>query len=130
MMWIEQNQVYVAGSWEDRKVVSELMESLRKNGYVITEDWTDHEDITKAPEYARRDLAGIRACYHFIYVHSLTKSSGKVFELGFATALDKRVILYDLNLTGIREGCVFIRGTMFRSVNKYSDLLAWLKGDY
>ena len=87
-------KIYVAGSWEDRKDVKAIMWRLECDGHVITEDWTKHEDPALGHEYCIKDMQGIDECDVFVMYLSKKKSFGKAFEMGFASAKDKHIIVF------------------------------------
>ena len=87
-------KVYVAGSWDDRLEVRELMNVLEFEGHFITEDWTKHEDQGLGHEYCIKDIQGMDKCDIFVMFLSGKKSFGKAFEMGYAHAKDKHIIVF------------------------------------
>ena len=87
-------KIYIAGSWEDRKDVKAIMWRLECDGHVITEDWTRHEDPALGSEYCIKDMQGINECDVLVMYLSEKKSFGKAFEMGYARAKDKHIIVF------------------------------------
>lgn len=88
------NKVYVAGSLHDVDEIKQFMQILESKGYIITEDWTQHKLITHRQQDAINDLKGIDNCDVFIMYLTNTKSSGKMFEFGYAEALKKPILIF------------------------------------
>ena len=88
------NKVYVAGSIHDVDEVKQFISLLKSYGYIITEDWTQHKLITHCQQDAINDLKGIDNCDVFIMYLTNTKSSGKMFEFGYAEALKKPILIF------------------------------------
>ena len=87
-------KIYIAGSWEDRIDIKGMMAVLKGYGHTITEDWTKHEDPTLGSEYCIEDIKGIDECDVFVMFLSDKKSFGKAFEMGYAHAKGKHVIVF------------------------------------
>lgn len=87
-------KLFVAGSIEDVKEIRQFIKILENRGYIITEDWTKHMLSTKGNRDAENNLIGIHNCDTFIMYLSGTKSSGKMFELGYAEALKRPILLF------------------------------------
>lgn len=114
--------VYVAGKWEERVKVKEVMKHLESKGYYVTCDWTKHV----APErwkkgqgcfnadwaakgektYAMEDLQGVRDCD--VLVACMWNPSilykGAWIEIGIALGLNKRVIIIGTDITTVFLG--------------------------
>jgi hypothetical protein len=87
-------KIYVAGSWDDRLEVKEIMSVLESYGHIITEDWTKHENPKFGHEYCIKDIKSMDECDVFIMFLSETKSFGKAFEMGYAHAKGKHIIVF------------------------------------
>jgi hypothetical protein len=137
------NNVYIAGSYKNRKAVKGLMEEIEKWGYHITFDWTIHTKDEDIGKYVQGDIEGIKDCDHFIYCMDGTRSRGKYFELGYAWALGKRIGIYLLptfyQMTNdiyspdtppfdiiIENDSVFIKSRMYPILSNIDELKTWL----
>lgn len=87
-------KIYIAGSWQDRVSIRNVMDTLENNGHVVTIDWTKHEDPGLGHEYCIEDICGINECDVFIMFLGETKSFGKAFEMGYAHAKDRHIIVF------------------------------------
>ncbi len=90
------NSVYIAGSCKNVKAVKYLMTKIESWGHRITFDWTGSNNNNDIGEYVKKDIDGIQECDNFVYCMDGIKSRGKYFELGYATALNKPIIIYIL----------------------------------
>jgi len=94
-------RIYVAGKWSDKVKIKAFMNRLTALGHIITEDWTLHPDggPTKSKELlladAQADLAGIDSadCFIAILDDPAYRYQGTFFELGYAVAQGKRVVV-------------------------------------
>jgi len=99
-------RVYVAGTWEYRVFVRELMNVLERAGHEIAVDWTRHVPASEASSYAEEDMLGVKTCEAFVLVDPKTPSKGKFTELGMAIAWNKRIAIllddqHDIDCLGV-----------------------------
>lgn len=107
LRWLGENSaeaktIYVAGSRHDRARIHEFVEDLRRAGWEVTLDWTQHPGFD-APdpgpsaeilvEAALMDLDAVRRARAFWYVAPAGLSEGSSTELGAALALCKEVVV-------------------------------------
>lgn len=138
---MDMTKVYVAGSWRNRLVIKVLMNEIEMMGHRVVVDWTGHKSSGYARQYAAEDLKGLQECDCLIYCLDGIKSRGKNFELGYATALGKPIVLYLLSIYGIVVGpdsgrlslecvidneCVFIRANLYPILHSIDELKSWL----
>jgi hypothetical protein len=88
------NKVYIAGSCKNRKAIKRLMSDIENWGHKIIFDWTVRDEKKDLNIYVQEDIIGMKECDNFIYCMDGSKSRGKYFELGYATALGKRIGIY------------------------------------
>ena len=142
-------KVYVAGSWKNKDIIKGIMGKIEEWEYEVPFNWTDTEK-GDTKQYALEDIKGLNECNCLIYCMDGTKSRGKNFELGYATALNKPIAIYvfsvDNILNAIREisadpnnlsmndildaaisnECVFIRAKMYPIFHSIEELKLWL----
>jgi nucleoside 2-deoxyribosyltransferase len=95
-------KIYVAGKWEERERVREVMDTLRTRGHEITFDWTYSEQFSK--HQAELDLQGVEAADWLVFLAEKPLAyKGAYVELGMAIALGTPVALIG---NGIDE-CIF-----------------------
>ena len=120
------NKLYIAGSIHDVDEIKELIEVLKAYKYTITEDWTQHKLITHGQQDAKNNLKGIDDCDVFIMYLTNTKSSGKMFEFGYAEARKKPILIYgnQLHATSIYYmlGVAMFSDTIFELLNDLESL--------
>ena len=88
--------VYVAGSYDNRKMMRMVMDALELTGHNITIDWTQYNrtlNVEKLMNYAKLDIDAINKCEVFVFVYDEIKSAGKNFEFGLAYGLGKKIII-------------------------------------
>ena len=97
---------YVAGKWEDRERVSQIMRILEGMGNEITCDWTDHkyEDEEYPHQYCADDVQGVKDAdiYLGIFVAEY-HYRGALVEMGIALGMGIPVWL----LGDKADGCIF-----------------------
>jgi len=137
------NNVYVAGSCKNRKAVGSLMRDIESWGYKVTFDWTGRDEKDAVNQYVREDIRGIEECDNFIYCMDGSRSRGKYFELGYATALGKRIGIYLLPtyyhvINGtcgldappfdviMENDSIFIKSRMYPIFSDANELRKWL----
>lgn len=120
-------RIYVAGKWQDRKTISEIMTNMLSLGHKITCDWTDHEYPTenieaKLMDYAIADIQGVIDCEVFIfYAVKFFDYRGALVEMGAALALGKPVYIIGKAI----NGCIFINHplvTMLDSLEQFRQI--------
>ncbi len=119
---------YVAGKWQERDKIKDIMELLKKNGHEITCDWTLHEfdknigvigTISQLCHYACEDLVGIdnaETCV-FIFENDF-KYRGTLVEFGMALALDKHIVIIGHQ----QDSCIFVN---MKGIDKYNTFLEY-----
>lgn len=139
------NNVYIAGSCKNRKAVKALMTEIEKWGYRVIFDWTVRDENNDVARYVKEDIRGIEKCDNFVYCMDGSKSRGKYFELGYATALGKRIGICLLpnryNITNgvynqdilpfsviMENDSIFIKSKMYPILNNMDELKIWLLG--
>lgn len=114
-------KVYVAGKWEDRAEVSDIMRILEGMGFNITCDWTDHkyEDEAYPQQYCMDDIQGVKdadlylgifiADYHY---------QGSLVEMGIALGVGIPVWLFGNKA----DGCIFSNHPSVRKFSKWHEV--------
>lgn len=140
------NNVYVAGSCKNRKAVRTLITEIEKWDCKVIFDWTVRDENNDIVRYVQEDIRGIEECDNFVYCMDGSKSRGKYFELGYATALGKRIGIYLLpnryNITNgiynqdippfsviMENDSIFIKSRMYPILSNMDELRTWLSGD-
>ena len=115
-------KIYVAGKWEDRERVSDIMRILRGVGFEITWDWTDHkyEDEANPQQYCADDVQGVKdanlylgifiADYHY---------RGALVEMGIALGVGIPVWLFGDKA----DGCIFSNHPSVRKFQEWNELV-------
>jgi hypothetical protein len=99
------SKIYVAGKWQEKDSVRQVMSILVKLGHTITYDWTQHDDADDSYECALADLNGVaEANYIVVIADKLLSYRGVFVEIGAALALNKPVYIIGDGLIG----CVFL----------------------
>ena len=118
-------KIYFAGSYVNRMEVRGYMETLRKHGFEITEDWTRHiagpTEFAKLKQFAKADFEGVRDCDIFL-IHFPYKSMGKAWEFGAAYALNKPIYI-----VGEWDGFKCIFTGLIQQENFYEEFKPLLK---
>lgn len=137
------NNVYIAGSCKNRKAVKALMTDIENWGFNVIFDWTVRDGNNDISRYVQEDIRGIKDCDNFVYCMDGSKSRGKYFELGYASALDKRIGIYLLpnryNIASntynqdtlpfsviIENDSIFIKSRMYPILSDANKLKTWL----
>lgn len=100
-------KIYVAGKWEERERITHFMNELRKQGHIITCDWTDHKYDTREvmASFACDDLEGVRTCNAYIGVfENECRYRGALVEMGAALVLRKDVFI----IGHAEDSCIFM----------------------
>ena len=92
---------YLAAKYDKREQVNQIAEQLRQLGHCVQAEWLDgsHTGMSEDEQrsYARKDLADIQACTHFVMfqlpVDHPECSPGRHIELGYAIGLGKHRII-------------------------------------
>ncbi len=83
---MEPRNIYVAGKWEEKERVQEIMVLLREQGHVITYDWTTCAVADR--HQALMDLEGVREADAFVGVFEKDLPyAGAYAEFGMACML-------------------------------------------
>ena len=110
---------YIAAKFEDTEIfkrITNALSSRKDANYVLTIDWTKHENCKPYSEnrevcihQAIDDVVAIRNSIMFILAYDGKKGSGMIFELGYAYSLlaQRRIaniiITYDDDVYNIRD---------------------------
>jgi hypothetical protein len=110
--------VYVAGSWKDRKKVKKIMEKIEKTGHSVY-DWSD----PKNDENSKLDIEKVMTCDAFIFVHNGIESIGKGIELGIAHTLKKSIFILNLK----KPKALFMKDAIyFWKCGNERQMMTWL----
>ena len=97
-------KIYIATKFEDVTEYKELENILVSDGHSITCDWTAHKSVHPFSDdrpicrsQSEEDLSGIRNSDVVILLYNGKKGSGMSFEIGYATALNKKVVMLGEN---------------------------------
>jgi nucleoside 2-deoxyribosyltransferase len=136
------NNVYIAGSCKNRKAIKHLMVDIENWGYKVTFDWTIRAENNENL-FVEEDIGGMKECDSFIFCIDGSRSRGKYFELGYATALGKRIGIYLVptyyHVTNgvcspdippfdfiIENDSIFIKSKMYPIFSDANELKKWL----
>lgn len=120
-------KIYLAAmyQWIDKMKVER--EKFRAAGFEITADWIESDAVNQARsrhENATLDLEGVKRADAFVLytlpIGTMFSSGGRMTELGYAIALNKRIIL-----VGPREN-VFCHLDNIREFSTSEDVIAHL----
>lgn len=98
-------RIYVAGKWEERANIRDLMDILEGDGHTITEDWTTHEAADRdLAECALRDHQGVETADALVIIAiNVLPYMGACAELGLALGYGKEIYLVGSGM----DTCVF-----------------------
>lgn len=118
-------KIYVAGKWQDKEYIKQLMAQLRRMGHGITVDWTSHKYAT--PEvhasYAVDDIRGVKEADACIFIFERDYHyRGALVELGAALALDK--VIYVVG--HYEDDCIFILHPIVKRFDCADDIITSL----
>lgn len=95
-------RIYVAGQYERKNVIKQVIEDLKHSGYSITHDWTKTENVMNMnlKESAASDIEGVRQADVLVCImdNPAHEYRGTWTEVGCALGLDKRVFIFIPNL--------------------------------
>jgi len=109
--------IYVAGSWDERVRIGEIMRILEANNHHVMVNWIAH-DGPESTSYAHADRLGVFQCDVFVFCNPWLLSRGKYIELGMAIALRKPIIC-----TGTEPIGIFEHLGVIKHVNTIDELL-------
>ncbi len=115
-------KIYVAGKWEERERVSEIMGMLRRAGFGITCDWTNHKysDVGYPEQYCNDDLQGVKAADLFLGIFVTDYHyRGALVEMGIALGAGIPVWLYGDK----QNSCIFSHHHTVRKFNDWGKLV-------
>jgi hypothetical protein len=99
------SKIYVAGKWQEKDNVRQIMSLLKNLGHTITYDWTQHNDGDNSYDCAIADLNGVCASdYILVLADKLLPYRGVYVEIGAALAFCKEVYVIGDGLTD----CIFL----------------------
>ncbi len=114
-------KLYIAGKWEDRARVSEIMRILRGIGFEITCDWTDYKysDEAYPQQYCMDDLEGVKKAdlYLGIFVADY-HYRGALVEMGIALGIGIPVWLFGEK----QDDCIFSHHPSVRKFKTWGEL--------
>lgn len=114
-------KIYVAGKWEDRERVAEIMRVLKGIGHEITLDWSDHkyEDEEYPQQYCQEDVQGVKDAelYLGIFVAEYNYR-GSLVEMGIALGEGIPVWL----LGDKADSCIFSNHPSVRRFRAWGEL--------
>ena len=98
-------RLYVAGKYEERARIREVMDQLEAVGHTITYDWTTNCELV--PNQALKDFEGVCDADAFILVAERDVSyCGTLVELGVALACDIPIFVLGHALD---DRCIFLK---------------------
>jgi nucleoside 2-deoxyribosyltransferase len=120
-------KIYLAGKWEENKIISEYAAELRSLAHEITIPWFEWHvgpEISQK-QGAMEDTQGVRMadCCIFIFEKDLNYR-GAYTELGMAIALGKRIIV--VGHAGDRN--IFLHYPLVEQVETWEEAKIVLKG--
>lgn len=111
---------YVAAGFQYAEFAKSLMEELKKDGWEITYDWTQHGGSTVEERtmknlglWADNEMDGVAQAD--VVIVRLPGLKGTHFEMGYAAALGKPIVIGG-DLGALYERCVFYHGTKTKIV--------------
>ena len=120
-------KLYIAGKWEDRSRVSDIIRILRGIGFEITCDWTDHKysDEAYPQQYCMDDLEGVKNAdlYLGIFVADY-HYRGALVEMGIALGVGIPVWLFGDK----QDDCIFSHHPSVRKFKAWGELVEALVG--
>ena len=114
---------YVAGKWQDRELIREIMDKLEAMGHEITVDWTrheypDNEDVLSI--WATLDIHGVQTCDTFVVLFiNGHRFRGALVEVGAALAMHKRVCV----IGNDEDSCIFLKHPLVKKFGQVSSFL-------
>jgi nucleoside 2-deoxyribosyltransferase len=125
-------KIYVASKFEHKILARTVMDFLELSGYTITCDWTKHEwpehyngkelyskDIELTNHFASNDINGIHEAEIIIVLYAGIKGPGMSFEMGYAKALNKKIIMVG---NDTKEYSIFCHSENFIHCKDYKEL--------
>ena len=104
----KQLKIYIAAKFEDVELYRDLKSDLETAGFSITTDWTEHQKVHPFSKHkslcniqSLEDCMGIQEADCLVLLYNGKKGSGMSFELGYATALGKKIFM--LSTTETKE---------------------------
>jgi len=97
-------KIYIISKFQNKDDVSHLEALLSASGFEITSKWTTHEDCKPysiheklAVIQALEDTVWIDEADMIIYLYNGVKGVGSFFELGYAYARIKKIVICDIS---------------------------------
>lgn len=103
--------IYVASSLLNATEAKRVMSDIESRGGRITYDWTvlgRQTDIDSMREIAINEVLGVKLCDALLLLHPAR--TGSHVELGIALALDKRVVVFQPDITAEYKSFYFYPG--------------------
>jgi len=120
-------KVYVAGKFEERNLIRQLMDKIEDAGHDITYDWTVNTESDGLNNCATWDMIGVRkADLLFVYAVNDWKYLGAPAEIGGALALFKKVYILG---NGLRD-LVFSYHPLVTKLNSFDEFLKLIGGTH
>ena len=104
--------IYISTKYQEIDIFNKAKQLCEKLNHNIICDWTKHKpykEISReeCKKQASEDLEGINKCDVFILIYNGIIGTGMSFELGYAMAQQKQIIVVDL-IGDIEEKSMFI----------------------
>ena len=122
-------KIYIAGKWQDRKFIKDIISIIETEGHEITCDWTRHDFsvdgvIGNESVYAEEDLQGIRSCELLLAIAERSfVYKGLLCEIGAALVLYKPVYLLGRAI----DSCIFTNHWNIERVFSVEDFITRIK---
>jgi len=132
-------KLYIATKFEDVVEYNQLKDILTNKNHIITCDWTKHSKVHPFSEHkqtcliqSKIDLDGINTADAVILLYTGKKGSGMSFELGYATALNKKIFMVsyeniNYHSQDTNDYSMFVHLPNFIHCKSYTHLLDALK---
>lgn len=120
------NRVYVAGRFEEKELVRQVQESLRKLNYIIQLDWTWHErsDHGFPSQYAIEDILGASTADIYVGIFLRSHSyKGALVEMGAALGNGKKVIIVGHAI----DTCIFVGHPLAAQFETIDSMLDYMR---
>jgi len=115
-------KLYVAGKWEDRSRVAEIMRILEGMGNEITCDWTHHKysDEAYPQQYCADDVKGVKDAELYIGIFVADYHyRGALVEMGIALGVGIPVWLFGNK----QDDCIFSNHPSVRKFKDWGELV-------
>ena len=119
-------KIYLSGKYQQKNEIKQLKRLLKQNGFKVVSNWEHNKNYKKLPKkkqriQAKNDIQKIKQSDIFIMLYNGIKGSGMFFELGFAYAKHKKIII--LNKTKDENISQFLSLKSIKIINSENELL-------